>query len=120
MKQLILIVICVLGMAFTTEAQKQQKQLLTVQDYKSKIIKVVGVENITYSVTTNNNPQTSYPSTPLCQNHNPGGESWVVFEWNGQWYYGMYGVAGYAEVPITESFARGHCKRNSVTITLPE
>lgn len=123
MKQLILIVICVLGMSFTTQSQtKENTKLLTIQDYKQKIINIVGVKNIMYDVfTLNTESNPTYPATPLCQNYNPNGESWIIYEWNGQYYYGIYGAMPYTEVPVTTEFATQYCKRhNSLTITLPE
>lgn len=107
MRNLILIVICVLGMAFT-----QDQTTSTKNDLMTKIVNTIGVENIVPS--SNVERIEIYPSTPLCQSNNVGGDNWVIFEWNGQYYYGMYGTAGYAEVPVTQDFATKYCERNQL------
>ena len=109
MRNLLLIVICVLGMAFTQGQTKVVKQ----DDLMTKIVNTIGVENI---VPNSNARQVAeiYPATPLCQSNNQGGENWVIFEWNGQYYFGMYGAVGYAEVPVTQSFANKYCRGQSL------
>ena len=108
MRKLFILVICVLGMAFTQGQTKVIKQ----NDLMTKIINTIGAENIVPDSNTERNE--IYPSTPLCQSNNQGGENWVIFEWNEQYYYGMYGAGGYAEVPVTEEFAKKYCKGQSL------
>ena len=109
MRKLFILVICVLGMAFT----QNQTEVIEQDDLMTKIVNIVGAENIVPQSTTTQRNEI-YPSKPLCQSNNQGGENWVIFEWNGQYYYGMYGAGGYAEVPVTETFAKKYCKGQSL------
>ena len=96
------------------ELTPQPKKEFT--EIQLKIIEQIGIENIiSFEVIKNYQLRgdTGYPNEPLCQslqyeNGEDGG--WVVYEWNGNYYYGFRDVTGYAEVVVTETFAKKFCK----------
>lgn len=103
MRKLLFICVLLLGIGYTYGQETQQ-------EFEQRIVNVIGFENIV-SVAPNVSPSGVYPATPLCQSNNANGENFVIFEWNGNYWYGMYNQFGmYAEFPVTEEFAKRYCK----------
>lgn len=116
MRKLVVVVLIGIFASCNNETIENIEQKQDLTELQLKIIQQIGIENIV-SFETNKNYQlrgdTGYPSEPLCQsleyaNSEDGG--WVVYEWNGKYYYGFRDVIGYTEVVVTETFAKSFCK----------
>ncbi|NRA78733.1 MAG: hypothetical protein HRU18_11035 [Pseudoalteromonas sp.] len=98
--------------AFTSCSEETVEEQLTGRELAYKILSErIGEENILtkgsalpiYSTSTKDPEIVSNPQTPICSGTHIDSQ-WVVYQWNGKTYYGMWGgsIGEYVEFEVNE------------------
>jgi len=119
MRKLSYLVLTIVSLfAFTSCSEETVEEQLTGRELAYKILSErIGEENILtkgstlpiYSTSTKDPELTSNPQTPICSGTHIDSE-WVVYQWNGKTYYGMWGgtIGEYVEFEVNEDEVLEH------------